>query len=260
MIDIHCHILPGIDDGPLTLNESIEMCRMASTDGIKTIVATPHFNPGAYENSSDKIFRLIEDLETELKNEKIEIKILPGADIAITPELPDYFKKEEYLTINRTGRYFLAEFPPASVPPKWDAFLLSLLSSGIVPIITHPERNPWFIEHPDALYSVVSKGVMVQITAMSITGGFGEDIQRYSIFLLQNNLAHVVATDAHSATYRPPLLADAVKMASDVIGKEKAESLVTTIPSAIIEGRPVFLPEPIQPRKSSKGWLQKKFF
>lgn len=259
MIDIHCHILPGIDDGPLTLNESIEMCRMASTDGIKTIVATPHFNPGAYENSSDKIFRLIEDLETELKNEKIEIKILPGADIAITPELPDYFKKEEYLTINRTGRYFLAEFPPASVPPKWDAFLLSLLSSGIVPIITHPERNPWFIEHPDALYSVVSKGVMVQITAMSITGGFGEDIQRYSIFLLQNNLAHVIATDAHSAAYRPPVLSDAVKFAADVIGEERAKALVTTVPAAIIEGKPASFPEPIQPRRKKKGWLQKIF-
>lgn len=260
MIDIHCHILPGIDDGPLTLNESIEMCRMASTDGIKTIVATPHFNPGAYENSSDKIFRLIEDLETELKNNKIGIKILPGADIAVTPELTDYFKKEEYLTINKNNKYFLAEFPPASVPPMWDKFLLALMDSGMVPIITHPERNMWFMEHPDALYSVVSKGVLVQITAMSITGSFGEDIQRYSIFLLQNNLAHVIATDAHSAVYRPPLLADAVKMASDVIGKEKAESLVTTIPSAIIEGRPIFLPEPVQPRKYPKGWLQKIFF
>ncbi|MBI5204612.1 MAG: hypothetical protein HZA11_06820 [Nitrospirae bacterium] len=259
MIDIHCHILPGIDDGPETIDEAVEMCRMAHADGVKTIVATPHFNPGVYEPASAKVFGLAAELETRAKEKGIDIRILPGADVAVTPELPGHLKKEEYLTINSTGRYFLAEFPPASVPPKWDAFLLSLLSSGMVPIITHPERNAWFMEHPDALYSIVSRGVMVQITAMSITGAFGEDIQRYSIFLLQNNLVHVIATDAHSAAYRPPLLSEAVKMSSDMIGEDKAKALVTTIPVAIIEGKSVSLPEPVRPRGKKKGWLQKVF-
>ncbi len=259
MIDIHCHILPGIDDGPETIDEALEMCRMTYADGVKIIVATPHFNPGVYEPASAKIMQLIDELETRAKEKGINIKILPGADVAVTPELPVHFKKEEYLTINRTGRYFLAEFPPASVPPKWDAFLLSLLSSGMVPVITHPERNPWFIEHPEALYSVVSKGVMVQITAMSITGGFGDEAQEYSIFLLQNNLAHVIATDAHSAAWRPPLLSEAVKFAADVIGEERAKALVTTIPASIIEGKSILLPEPVQPRRKKKGWLQKVF-
>lgn len=259
MIDIHCHVLPGIDDGPETMDEALDMCRMAASDGIKTIVATPHFNPGVYEPVSAKVFGLIAELETRAKEKGIDIRILPGADIAVTPELPGHFKKEEYLTINKNGRYFLAEFPPASVPPKWDAFLLSLLSSGMVPVITHPERNSWFMEHPDALYSIVSKGVMVQITAMSITGGFGEQVQEYSISLLQNNLVHVIATDAHSAAWRPPLLSEAVKMASDMIGEDKAKALVTTIPASIIEGKAVSLPEPVQPCRKKKGWLQKAF-
>jgi protein-tyrosine phosphatase len=257
MIDLHCHILPGIDDGPETIDEAVDMCRIASADGIKTIVATPHFNPGIYENSSEKVFSLIDKLGAKAKEKGIDVRILPGADIAVTPELPAYLKKEEYLTINRTGRYFLAEFPAASAPPGWDMFLLSFLNSGTIPVITHPERNSWFLEHPDALYDVVKKGVMVQVTAMSITGDLGEDIQEFSIYLLKHNLVHVIASDAHSAAYRLPLLSHAVRMAGDVIGKEKAYSLVTSIPAAIIEGRHVSLPGIIKPVRQKKRWLQR---
>jgi len=257
MIDLHCHILPGIDDGPETMEEAVDMCRIASADGIKTIVATPHFKPGIYENSSEKVFRLIDELGAKAKEKGLDVRILPGADVSVTPELPAYLKKEEYLTINRTGRYFLAEFPAASAPPGWDLFLLSLLNSGTIPVITHPERNLWFLEHPDALYDVVKKGVMVQVTAMSITGDLGEDIQKCSIYLLKHNLAHVIASDAHSATYRQPLLSHAVRMAGDVIGKERAYALVTSIPAAIIEGRHVSLPELIEPVRHKKRWLQR---
>lgn len=257
MIDLHCHILPGIDDGPETIDEAVDMCRIASADGIKTIVATPHFNPGIYENSSEKVFSLINKLGAKAKEKGIDIRILPGADIAVTPELPVYLKKEGYLTINRTGRYFLAEFPAAAAPPGWDLFLLSFLNSGTIPVITHPERNSWFLEHPDALYDVVKKGVMVQVTAMSITGDLGEDIQEFSIYLLKHNLVHVIASDAHSAAYRLPLLSHAVRMAGDVIGKEKAYSLVTSIPAAIIEGRHVSLPGIIAPVRHKKRWFQR---
>ena len=257
MIDLHCHILPGIDDGPETIDEAVDMCRIALVDGIKTIVATPHFNPGIYENSSEKVFSLINKLGAKAKEKGIDVRILPGADIAVTPELPAYLKKEEYLTINRTGRYFLAEFPAASPPPGWDMFLLYFLNSGTIPVITHPERNAWFLEHPDALHAVVKKGVMVQVTAMSITGDLGEDIQKFSIYLLKHNLAHVIATDAHSSAYRQPLLSHAVRMAGDVIGKEKAYAFVTSIPAAIIEGRHVFLPGIIKPVRHKKRWFQR---
>jgi len=108
MIDIHCHILPGIDDGPETIDEALEMCRMTYADGVKIIVATPHFNPGVYEPASAKIMQLIDELETRAKEKGINIKILPGADVAVTPELPVHFKKEEYLTIN--GRYGIRDF------------------------------------------------------------------------------------------------------------------------------------------------------
>lgn len=254
MIDIHCHILPGIDDGPATIDESLEMCRMAASDGIKTIVATPHFNPHVYETSSAKVFELIDALSVKVKEKGIDVTILPGADVAVTPELQAYLKKEEYLTINRTGRYMLVEFSHISIPPNWEKFLLNLLNSGVAPIITHPERNGWFLNHRDALRSVVKKGVMAQITAMSITGGFGEDIQEFSLYLLKHNLAHIIATDAHSATYRPPLLSDAVRIASDVIGEVKAMGMVTSTPASVIEGKPVSLPVPVEHPGKEKSW------
>ena len=258
MIDIHAHILPGIDDGPATMDESVEICRMAASNGTTTIVATPHFNAGTYETTSAKIFELINELEARLEQEKINLRILPGAEVLLSPELITYVKKEEYLTINRSGKYVLVELPPHLVPPHWDTFLMTMIDAGIVPILAHPERNAWFLNNPTALYQVVTKGAMVQMTAMSITGKFGEDIQRFSIFLLEHNLAHVIATDTHSTFYRPPLLREAVKIAEDVIGKEKANDLVTTMPAAIIDGREVSLPPPVEfQQKKVNTWLQR---
>lgn len=260
MIDIHCHILPSIDDGPETIEESLEMCRIAASDGIKTIVVTPHYRLGKHEPSSADIYKQIELLTTSLNENKTCIKLLPGADVRITPELSDHLRNIEHLTINKTGRYFLAEFHSTAVPPDWENFLLSFVGAGIIPVITHPERNSWFLNNPDALYNVVSKGVLVQITAMSLTGGFGDDAQEFCAFLLEHNLAHVIATDAHSIDQRPPRLKEAVELATEIIGRERAESLVSSTPSAIIEGKPACLPAPVKHVKKKKTWIQRLSF
>lgn len=260
MIDIHCHILPDTDDGPETIDESLEMCRMAASEGIETIVVTPHFRPGKHEPSSGEIYRRIELLTCRIKQDGIGIRLLPGADVRITPELSDHLRNIEHLTINKTGRYFLAEFPSTAVPPDWENFLLSFVGAGIIPVITHPERSSWFLNNPDALYNVVSKGVLVQITAMSLTGGFGDDAQEFCVFLLEHNLAHVIATDAHSVAHRPPRLKEAVELATEIIGRERAESLVSSTPAAIIEGKPIGLPVPIKRVKKKKTWIQRLSF
>lgn len=253
MIDIHCHILPGIDDGPTDMDESIEMCRMAASDGITVIVATPHFMPGQYTADSVRVFEEASRLSAALQLLDIPVTILTGADVAVSPEVPAQLRSVEHLTINRTGRYFLAEFPHNHVPPGWDRFLYSMLASGVTPVITHPERNFWFMQHPEALFPVVAKGVMVQITAMSLTGEFGEEAQEVSLYLLRHNLAHVIATDAHSSTYRPPILSEAVDMVVELFGREKADCLIESIPAAIIEGRPIKLEVPIAPKGHGAG-------
>ncbi len=255
MIDIHCHILSDIDDGPATLDASVEMCRIAAADGIKAIVATPHFKPGRFEPRSEQVFQKITELNAALRSEGINVRILPGADVAVNPELLVHLHREAYLTINR-GRYFLAELPHDTAPPGWDRFLLSLTTHGKVPVLTHPERNPWLIHHPDSLYSFVIQGGMVQITAMSLTGGCGEVSLQFALFLIKHNLVHAIASDAHDTSERAPVLSAAVAVASKIIGVEKAKALVTTIPRAIIEGKRVELFDPI-PLVLKKNWLKK---
>ena len=211
---------------------------MAASDGIKTIVATPHYKPGRFVSASEKIHEKKAELVAALKREDVEVVILLGADVAVIPELNVLLNREKHLMINGNRRYFLAELPHDTVPPGWDRFLLSLLSQGKVPILTHPERNPWFVLHPEALYAFVVQGGMVQITAMSLTGGCGEKPREFALLLLKHNLVHAIATDAHDTSERPPVLSAAVQAAADVIGAEKARALVTTLPQAIIEGRP----------------------
>jgi len=263
MIDLHCHILPGLDDGPRTLNEALAMCRAAAADGIKTIVAAPHFKPGTYTFNGPGLLELVEVFNRAVQMEELDLIILPGAEVTVSPEMASQLKDGAYLTINNQGRYFLAEFSPWSIPPDWETFLLSFLSSDLVPIIAHPERNAWFIRHPDALASAVSQGILVQVTAMSITGGFGTEVRDFSHQLLKQNLVQVIASDGHSAEFRPPVLREAVLLAADIIGLERAEALVTAIPQAIIEGKKIAAQEQIEyhplNRVQNRNWFQRLF-
>lgn len=260
MIDIHCHILPGMDDGPASLGESLAMCRAAAEDGIGTIVAAPHFKPGTYEFTRPEILDRIRVLQAAVKKEGMNVTILPGAEVTVSPEMHAHLAPEKGLTING-GRYFLAEFSPHSVPSQWDTFLLSFLASGMTPIIAHPERNAWFMTHPEALSAAVQSGILVQITAASLTGGFGEEARDFSIRLLRSNLVHAIASDGHSADLRPPRLAEAVSLAEELVGKEMARALVTSIPQAIISGRKIPALAPVGPyppiTEQNRNWFQR---
>ena len=255
LIDIHCHILPGLDDGPQSLEESIEMCKIAAEDGIATIVATPHFRPGTYEGTD--ISEHIQRLQREIARQGIRICILPGYDISVTPELPAYLRRDTSLFINRNGKYFLCEMPHETIPAMWDRFLLSVKQFGMTPIITHPERNRGFLRHPDALFPFVLGGGLIQITAMSVTGEFGPEAQEYCGFLLHRNLVHIIATDAHSAEKRRPILSEAMRVAADIVGKDAASRLVRDAPQAVIEGRQVDAPEPIMVLPRKKRWYHR---
>jgi protein-tyrosine phosphatase len=245
MIDLHCHILPGIDDGPGHLDESVEMCRIAASDGIRTVVATPHFNPGVYESDEANVSERLSALREKVREEGLPIEILRAADNALTPELLGHLGTRKHLTINQNGRYVLIEFPHLAVVHNYERVFLTMMERGIIPIITHPERNPYFRKNPSELYSIVSMGAVIQITAMSITGGFGSEVQEFSLFLLRKNIAHIIATDAHSRDFRPPLLSVAVDRAGEVVGKERAKEMVGLRPSAIIEGKTLLLPKPL---------------
>ncbi|MBU8906562.1 tyrosine-protein phosphatase [Desertibacillus haloalkaliphilus] len=202
MIDIHSHILAGVDDGAKDIDASLEMARAAVEEGITTIIATPHHKNGQYENTKKEIIEATEQLNERLLEEGIDLKVIPGQENRIYGELIEDFSKGEILTIGDGGKFVLIELPSNHVPRYTGQMLFDLQLQGLTPIIVHPERNSELIEHPDMLYKFVKNGAFTQVTASSIAGLFGKKIKKFSEQLIEANLTHFVASDAHNVTSR----------------------------------------------------------
>jgi protein-tyrosine phosphatase len=242
MIDIHCHILPGLDDGARTMDEALAMARMAAADGIDTLVASSHITPGVYDNSPEQIVAAAEAFGERLSREGIPLRIIPGADVRMTPDL---LKGDaRCLRINRDTPYFLFEFPHDLVPPGSERLVEALLGKGWIPVITHPERNRDLQRRPEKLEPFVKLGCLVQITAMSLTGEFGPRAQAVSERYMKEGLVHLIATDAHDTEKRPPILSRALRRAEALVGADAARAMVFETPAAIVEGRGVLRPSP----------------
>ncbi len=234
MVDIHCHILAAVDDGPSNIEKSLKMCEIASADGIKTIVATPHIRKKGYDIEPKITIKKVKELNSLLKKEKIDLKILCGNDVHIQPNLLEDIKSSKVLTINNKGKYIILELPSDSVPFYVETVVAQLKKAKITPIISHPERNFQIQQNPKIIEKLIKKGVLIQVTAMSITGGFGEGVQKIALDLLEKGWVDVIATDAHSAIKRAPVLSLAVKKASEVVGAKKAKDMVWKTPLKII--------------------------
>ncbi len=260
MIDLHNHILYGQDDGARTLEESVKMCEIGYRDGIRTIVATPHILPGIYENDRSTILSKVALLNSELKTQnsangfqspiadrQSPIRILPGADVHFSPDLLERLQKKEIVTVNDQGRHLMIEFAFQGIPYQAEEVLFQLVTNGITPIISHPERNLEIEQRPRRYYEMVRMGCLGQVTAMSLTGEFGPEIKRSAERLLAKRLIHIIASDAHSLNGRPPILSAGVKAAEKIAGKKEAQKMVTEYPEAIIQGLRPDIPEPLSP-------------
>ncbi|MEZ4599277.1 MAG: CpsB/CapC family capsule biosynthesis tyrosine phosphatase [Syntrophotaleaceae bacterium] len=232
MVDIHCHILPGVDDGPEELRHSLQMAEMAAADGIARIVATPHVKDDLL--SPGFLSERIREFRENLRMIGSPLEMYLGADVssALPPNIQARY------TINR-GPYFLLEFPHSHLPRNAEQIVFSILLAQLRPIITHPERNPSIIREPDLLFRLVEAGALVQVTAGSLTGLFGVDANHCTRYLLKKKMVHFIATDAHSPRHRRPVLSKAVEEAASIIGKPAALALVTANPKAVLEGRPL---------------------
>lgn len=202
MIDIHCHIIPNIDDGAKHLTESVEMAYQAVEEGITHIIATPHHKNGKYSNSKEEICQYVNQLNSVLEARQIDLTILPGQETRIYGEILEDYDRGEILTLNNTGRYLFIELPSNHVPRYTQQLLYDIQLQGITPIIVHPERNIEIIENPEILYELVKKGACTQVTATSITGGFGKKIKKFSYELIESNQTHFIASDAHGVKTR----------------------------------------------------------
>ena len=243
MIDLHCHILPGIDDGPETMEESLQMAKEAAQQGIHTIVATPHHQNGKYHNERQVILQKVHQLNEVLKEQDISIKILPGQEIRLYGEFLQDYDSGTILTKNETGKYVLVEFPSNHVPRYAEALLYDIQLKGLIPIIAHPERNAEIIERPNLLYDLVNKGALSQVTAASLTGGFGKKIKKFSMQLIEHNLTHMIASDAHNTTSRSFKLREAYDVLQKEFGTDVHYLFQETVYS-IISGQSIYKLDP----------------
>jgi len=245
MIDLHCHILHGLDDGPKTIEESIEMARTAVADGIHTIFASPHHQNGQYTTERNVILQKVDELNKVLKNESIPLTILPAQEVRLYGELIEDLQNNKIVTVNEGNRYLLCELPSSTIPLFTDKMFYELQSQRIQPILVHPERNKILLNEPDRLYKLVQKGVLTQITASSITGQFGKTIQKFSLKCIESNLAHVIASDAHDTKNRVFQLTEAYKVIREKFGTQTEFMLKENV-QAISDGNVIYPEEPIK--------------
>ncbi|WP_339180185.1 CpsB/CapC family capsule biosynthesis tyrosine phosphatase [Oceanobacillus sp. FSL W7-1293] len=201
MIDIHTHILPGIDDGAKSEEDSIAMAKQAVEQGIHTVIATPHHYNGSYFNDKASILTNVSILNELFKNEGIPLDVLPGQETRIYGEILQGIDNDEILSLNET-KFLFIEFPSASVPQYAKQMLFDIQMKGLTPIIVHPERNIELLENPNLLYDFVKNGALSQVTAGSLVGKFGKDIKKYAEQLIECNQTHFIASDAHNIKSR----------------------------------------------------------
>lgn len=252
MIDLHNHILPGLDDGAVDWEESIAMAEAARDDGIKGIVCTPHWVIGQYQNDAATVRAKVEQLRNRLRKSRVDIAIYPGTELRLDPSMQSQIEAGTLLTLNDTGRYALIELPMYLPPSGVEPFVRKIQQNGIVPIIAHPERYLWASDQPQRLHFWAATGCLIQLTAASLLGHFGRKIEALSILLLEHGLVHVIATDTHGLLLRSPKLSEARRKAADILGEIPGSRLVGDNPRRIVQGRTLEPPEPtpIEPRKS----------
>lgn len=253
MIDLHSHILPGLDDGSDDWDQSLRMARMAVDDGITGVICTPHWSPSYPDNTRDAILPLVDEFRSRIKAEDIPLEIYPGCEMVIHFALPEKLESGELLSINDGRRFALVEMPHEYFPPNLDQLFWMLQVKGVTPILGHPERNWQVIKNRSVLPKWIEAGVLVQITAGSLVGYFGGEVRELCRDMLQRRLVHFVGTDCHSSSgKRSPQLSKARALASNLIGAEETEKIFVENPSRVVRGELPDVREPLEPpRKQS---------
>ena len=237
MIDLHCHILPGIDDGAADCSISIEMAKAFVADGVSVVACTPHILPGLYHNSGPQIRQATAMLQQILDREGIPLRLVTGADNHIVPSFVADLRSGHLLSLADT-RYVLVEPPHHIAPPHLEDLFFNILVAGYVPILTHPERLTWIKSHYQAFERLVQAGVWIQLTAGSLAGLFGRNARYWAERMLDEGCVQILATDAHDVDRRPPNLSLGQELASKRVGIDEATHMVVTRPLGILRNEP----------------------
>jgi len=242
MIDIHSHILPNIDDGASNLAEALDMLRMAVDNGVTTQVLTPHIHMGRFDNTKKGIEEKFWQFKDEVDNANIPITLLLGAELRIGPEIMALISNKQvpWLGECEGNTTFLLEFPRTDIPFGSDNLVRWALSKQSLPIIVHPERNSTFLNHPEKLQVFLDLGCPIQLTASSLTGKFGADVQKFSEQLILDEKVSAIASDCHNLKGRKPDLLAGFEHAIALVGEERASRLVNLIPNSLIHNNQIY--------------------
>ncbi|MGD9677481.1 MAG: tyrosine-protein phosphatase [Vulcanibacillus sp.] len=252
MIDIHSHILPGIDDGAKDWSESIKMAENATLNGIRKLIATPHHQNGVYLNNKIKVGKLIDEFNSILQSRKIPIKVFPGNETQIYGDFVNDLINGQFFTLNDNKRYVFVELPSNEVPRSAEQVIFEIQLAGYIPIIPHPEKNEDIRNNPLKLYQLVKKGALTQITSSSLLGIFNKEVQKFTFQLIDNNLTHLIATDTHKADGdRGFNLKEAYDMLETYVGEDIVNQFKRNA-EGIFLGKDIYVDLPIKIIKKKK--------
>lgn len=253
MIDLHCHLLPGLDDGSVDMETSLRLAREAVDNGVNYALLTPHHMNGVYVNHRKDVIERTREFQTELKRHRIDLTVFPGQEVRINGDLLAAVDQHDILFADETDQYLMLEFPDDDVPAYTDDVIYQLQQRGIKPIIVHPERNTRIMKHPEILLKLLEKGCLSQITASSYVGTFGAKVEDFSHQLIEAGQGYVFSSDAHNLPGRKYEMRQAFDKLKSEFGDELAQQFEDNA-KAIINGDAVMMNQ-MRPVKAGKKKL-----
>ena len=239
MIDVHCHLLPGIDDGARDMGEALAMARAAYENGIRFSIVTPHIHPGRYENSAQKISGSLSRFEVALSKAGIPLRLGMAAEVRLSPEILPMIERDQIPFLGELDGYriMLLEFPHSHIPPGAEQLVEKLLAMNVRPVIAHPERNKDVMRKYSKIEPFIEMGCFLQLTASAVAGRFGKKSHKCALQLLGSDAFMMLATDAHDLKGRYPELREGYQAAVELVGPEDARKLVLDNPMAVVKSQ-----------------------
>ena len=258
MIDVHCHILPDVDDGSECMQESINMAMIAKEQGIDKIIATPHYHPEFKYLKGEELNKVCEEFKKQLKENNIDIEIYLGNEIYFTYDLIEKISELDFYCLNKS-KYILIEFLPTNFPLNLCNIVYELKQKGFIPVLAHVERYIKIHDDPEIIYDCIKTGAIIQINSSSLIGKQGKEIQRFCNLLIGRNMVHLVATDAHGSQRRRPMMKDAYQYIEKKYSKEIADNLFINNAQCILDNKEIIIEEPFEKSMEKVSFLKRIF-
>lgn len=254
IIDLHSHLIPGVDDGAKTIEQSIELASQPVDEGVEHMVLTPHHRNGKYINYKADVLEAANTLQEAYKQANVNLKVYASQEIHLTDKFLDDLYNGELLSLDTAGKYYLIEFPSDRVPSIAKQVLQEIIDDGITPVIAHPERNRELSSNLQLLYELVQMGCLSQITTSSYSGYYSETLVENSKRIIDHNLAHILASDVHHMKHRPMNVQAAFERLEKEYGQDTVKYFKDNARN-IFNGDKVDKKKPIQPNKPRKKWF-----